>query len=284
MPTKTDAPPAWFITGCSTGLGRALAERVLEQGNRCVATARDPARIADLAAKYPDTALVLALDVMDGAQVEAAVAKAETAFGGIDVLVNNAGHGYSSAVEEGEDAAVRAMFETNFFGLVAVTKNVLPRMRVRGRGHVINISSVGGIVGSAASGYYNASKFAVEGLTQALDTEVGPLGIHVTLVEPGPFRTDFQGRSMTVVQNPNAAYADTAGARRAQLQASSGKQPGDPVRAANAIILAAQSPNPPLHLVLGKNALERVRAKVADLQRTMDEWEKVTLSADYPES
>ena len=284
MPADTNTSPVWFITGCSSGLGRALAERVLERGNRCVATARDPARIADIAAKFPGTALVLALDVRDGAQVEAVVARAEAAFGGIDVLVNNAGHGYSSAVEEGEDAAVRAMFETNFFGLVAVTKRVLPRMRERGRGHVINISSVGGIVGNPATGYYNATKFAVEGLTQALDKEVGPFGIHVTLIEPGPFRTDFQGRSMTVVRAPNAAYAATAGARRAQLRASSGKQPGDPVRAADAIILITQSPAPPLHLVLGKNALERARAKVAELQRTMDEWEKVTLSADFPES
>ncbi len=146
----------------------------------------------------------------------------------------------------------------------------------------MNVSSVGGFIGSAATGYYNASKFAVEGLTQALDKEVGPLGIRVTLIEPGPFRTDFQGRSMTPVQNPIAAYAETAGARRAVLKASSGKQPGDPVRAADAIILAAQSPNPPLHLVLGRVALERLRVKLAELQRTVDEWETVTLSADYP--
>ena len=220
----------------------------------------------------------------NGAQVAAAVSRAAAAFGGIDILVNNAGRGYSSAIEEGEDAEVREMFETNFFGLVAVTKCVLPLMRSRGRGHIINLSSVGGIIGNPATGYYNATKFAVEGLSQALDKEVGPLGIHVTLIEPGPFRTDFQGRSMTVVQNPIAAYANTAAARRAQLKASSGKQAGDPDRAADAIILVTQSPKPPLHLVLGKNGLDRVRAKVAELQRTMDEWEKVTLSADFPEA
>ena len=282
----TDTPatsPVWFITGCSTGLGRALAERVLQRGERCVATARNVAQIADLAAAYPDTALALALDVKDGAQVEAAVGQAIVAFGRIDVLVNNAGHGYAAAVEEGEDAAVRAMFETNFFGLVAVTKRVLPLLRAQGRGHIINVSSVGGIVGSQSSGYYNASKFAVEGLSQALAQEVAPLGIRVTLVEPGPFRTDFMGRSMTYLQNPIAAYAGTAGARRAQMKASSGRQAGDPVRAADAIIFAVKSPNPPLHLVLGKNALERIRAKCGELQRTMDQWEKVTLAADFPE-
>ncbi len=284
MTTTTDTPAVWFITGCSTGLGRALAQRVLQKGYRCVATARDAAQIADLGAKYPGCVLVLPLDVRNAEQIDSAVAQAEAVFGAIDVLVNNAGHGYSSAVEEGEDAAVRAMFETNFFGLVAVTKRVLPKMRERKRGHVINVSSVGGIVGSAASGYYNASKFAVEGLTQALDKEVAPLGIHVTLVEPGPFRTDFLGRSMTTVQAVNPAYAGTAGARRAQQQANSGRQAGDPVRAADAIILATESPTPPLHLVLGRNALERVRAKLAELQQTMDDWETVTLSADFPDA
>jgi len=283
MPSTPVDSSVWFITGCSTGLGRALAERVLERGLRCAATARDAAQIADLAVKYPDTALALPLDVTDGAQVEEAVRRTVAAFGGIDVLVNNAGRGYSSAVEEGEDAAVRAMFEANFFGLIAVTKSVLPLMRARGRGHVFNLSSVGGIVGGAGGGYYNASKFAIEGLSQALDKEVGPLGIRVTLVEPGPFRTDFQGRSMTSVRTPLAAYAATAGARRAQMRASSGTQAGDPVRAADAIIMVAQSAAPPLHLVLGKNALERIRAKCNDLLHTMEVWETVTLSADFPE-
>jgi NAD(P)-dependent dehydrogenase (short-subunit alcohol dehydrogenase family) len=282
MPADSPSSPVWFITGCSTGFGRALAERVLQRGFRCVATARDAARLETLAAQFPDTALVLPLDVTDGAQVEQAVSRAIRAFGVIDVLVNNAGRGYSAAIEEGEDAVVRAMFETNFFGLVAVTKRVLPLMRARGRGHIINVSSVGGIVGNPATGYYNASKFAVEGLTQALAKEVDPLGIRVTLIEPGPFRTDFQGRSMTAVENPIDAYAGTAAARRAQLKASSGKQPGDPVRAADAIILVTQSEKPPLHLVLGKNGLDRVRAKLTELQHTLDEWEQVTLSADYP--
>lgn len=284
MPANTDTSPVWFITGCSTGLGRALAERVLQRGYRCVVTARNPAQIEDVAAGFPDTALALALDVTDRAQVNEVVSKAQAAFGSIDVLVNNAGYGYLAAVEEGDEAEVRAMFETNFFGLVAVTRSILPLMRARGRGHVINLSSVGGLVGNPASGYYNASKFAVEGLSQALAKEVDPLGIRVTLIEPGPFRTDFQGRSIKVVQHPLDAYANTAGARRAQLKQNIGKQAGDPVRAADAIIMVAQSPNPPLHLVLGKNAYERVREKFTDFLRSMDEWEKVTLSADYPNS
>ena len=275
--------PVWFITGCSTGLGRALAERVLQQGERCVATARDPGQIEDLARQFPDTACVLQLDVANVAQVGAAVERAVSAFGGIDVLVNNAGHGYSAAVEEGEDAPVRAMFETNFFGLVALTRRVLPLMRARGRGHVINVSSIGGLVGSPASGYYNASKFAVEGLSQALQVEVAPLGIRVTLIEPGPFRTDFQGRSMTTTATPLAAYAATAGARRIKQKAISGTQAGDPLRAADAIIAVARSDAPPLHLLLGRNALDRARAKFTDFLRAADEWESVTLSADFPE-
>jgi len=283
MPAQPDPSAVWFITGCSTGLGRALAERVLQQGYRCVATARDPAQIADIAAKFPATGLALALEVTDHRQAGAAVDRTLAEFGRIDVLVNNAGHGYSAAVEEGEDAAIRQMFETNFFGLAALTRRILPLMRACGRGHVINVSSVGGIVGSPASGYYNASKFAVEGLTQALAQEVGPLGIRVSLIEPGPFRTDFLGRSLKVVQDPLDAYAATAAARRAQMKQSSGKQAGDPVRAAAAIVKLFESPNPPLHLLLGKNALDRVRAKCTDLLQSIEEWEEVTLSADFPQ-
>ena len=281
MPTDSSKSPVWFITGCSTGLGRALAERVLQQGERCVATARNPAQLQDLAAAYPHV-LVLRLDVANGDEIEAAVAKATEAFGAIDVLVNNAGRGYSAAIEEGEDAEVRAMFDTNFFGLIALTKRVLPQMRARQRGHIVNLSSIGGLVASASAGYYNATKFAIEGLSQALHVEVAPFGIHVTVVEPGPFRTDFQGRSLTTTKTPLDAYAATAGARRAQFKASSGKQAGDPVRAAEAIIKVVRSAKPPLHLLLGKNALERARAVYADFLLSMDEWENVTLSADFP--
>ena len=186
--------PVWFITGCSTGFGRELAKLVLERGWRVLATARNPQQIQDLVAGTDGRGLALKLDVTDSAQVIEAVKKAEATFSKIDVLVNNAGFGYMAAVEEGEDEEVRAMFETNFFGLVEMTKAVLPGMRRRRSGHILNISSIGGFVGFPSSGYYNATKFAVEGLSEALAKEVEPLGIKVIIVEPGPFRTDWAGR------------------------------------------------------------------------------------------
>jgi NAD(P)-dependent dehydrogenase (short-subunit alcohol dehydrogenase family) len=282
MAPSKDTPSVWFITGCSTGLGRALAERVLQRGHRCVVTARDPAQISGIVSAHPTTSLAIALDVTQQAQLEQAVAQAEAVFGGIDVLVNNAGYGYLAAVEEGEDSEVRAMFETNFFGVATLLRLALPGMRARGGGHIINISSVGGLLANPGSGYYAATKFAVEGLTEALAKEVTPHGIRVTLIEPGPFRTDWAGRSLRMVKTPMAAYAKTFGVRLAQLLAGAGKQAGDPIRAADAIIKVAESPNPPLHLLLGSNGLERVREKLNDLQRSIDEWEEVTRSADFP--
>lgn len=284
MTTTHRNSKTWLVTGCSSGLGRALAQRVLETGDRCVATARDPATLADLARAHPRTCLALALDVKDGSQRETVVARAEAEWDGVDVLVNNAGHGYSAAVEEGEEELIREMFDTNFFALAAMTRRVLPGMRARGRGHVINISSIGGLVGSPASGYYNASKFAVEGLSQALAKEVAPLGLKVTLVEPGPFRTDFQGRSMKTAGHAVAAYEATAGTRRAQLRQSDGQQPGDPLRAADAIIHVAGCDAPPLHLLLGRAAVARAREKLTDLMQTIDRWESLSVSADFPAS
>jgi NAD(P)-dependent dehydrogenase (short-subunit alcohol dehydrogenase family) len=282
METKMGATPVWFITGCSTGLGRALAERVLQHGHRVVATARNPMQINNLASGYPNAALSLALDVADASQVNEAVARAENTFDRIDVLVSNAGYGYLAAVEEGEEDEVRAMFETNFFGLVALTTRVLPGMRARGRGHIVNVSSVGGLIGNPGSGYYNATKFAVEGLSEALAKEVRPLGIRVTAVEPGPFRTDWAGRSLKQTRHPIAAYAPTAGARRAEIAGRSGKQPGDPARAADAIIKLVESAEPPLNLILGNDGLTRVRAKLRDLVTSIEQWETVTVGADFP--
>src|SRR5882724_7100528 len=235
MPS-TDNSPVWFITGCSTGLGRALAEAVLKHGHRAVVTARNPAQIQDIVAGYPQTSLAAQLDVANFSQVKLAITAAEKAFGRIDVLVNNAGYGYLAAVEEGEEQKFRDMFETNFFGLATLIRRVLPGMRAREHGHIINISSVGGLLGNPGAGYYNASKFAVEGLSEALAKEVEPLGIRVTVIEPGPFRTDWAGRSLKQTRNALAAYAQTAGARRAEITARSGRQPGDPVRASDAII------------------------------------------------
>ena len=275
--------PVWLITGCSTGLGRALAKAVLKHGHRAIVTARNPAQVQDIVAKYPKTALALQLDVANYTQIEFAVSTAETAFGGIDVLVNNAGYGYLAAVEEGEEQEIRAMFETNFFGLAALIRGVLPGMRARKRGHIINISSVGGLIGNPSAGYYNATKFAVEGLSEALAKEVEPLGLRVTVVEPGPFRTDWAGRSLKTPRNPIEAYAKTAGARRAQISGYSGKQAGDPARAAAAIIRLAESPAPPMNLVLGKDGLKRVREKFDKFSDSLREWETVTVGADFPE-
>ncbi|MGE5504052.1 MAG: oxidoreductase [Actinomycetota bacterium] len=271
--------PVWLITGCSTGFGRDLVRAALARGHRVVATARNPASLDEFVAD--PKALATRLDVTDPAQVAAAVKQAEDRFGRVDVLVNNAGYGYLAAVEEGEDDEVRAMFEANVFGLIAMTKAVLPGMRARRRGHVVNISSMGGLVGFPGIGYYNATKFAVEGLTEALAKECAQLGIKATVVAPGPFRTDWAGRSLKVTKTAIADYADTAGARRAAIQGYSGTQPGDPARAARAIVDLVEMPNPPIHLVLGKVAYDTVEAKLADLAREMAAWRTLALDTDF---
>jgi NAD(P)-dependent dehydrogenase (short-subunit alcohol dehydrogenase family) len=276
--------PVWFITGCSTGFGRELSKVVLGRGWRAVVTARDPQSLAELVKGNEARALALKLDVTDMAQVSEAVKKAEAKFGQIDVLVNNAGFGYLSGVEEGEDEEVRAMFETNFFGLAAMTKAVLPGMRKRRRGHIVNISSIGGFLGFPGVSYYNATKFAVEGLSEGLAKEVEPLGIKVLIVEPGPFRTDWAGRSLRQARHPIQDYANTSAARRQAIAGGSGKQAGDPVRAAEAIIKAVESSTPPLRLLLGRMALGAGRAKLDAVRRDFDAWEETTLSADYPEA
>jgi len=205
--------PVWFISGCSTGFGRELAKLVLARGWRAVVTARDAGRVADLADGAEDRALAVSLDVTDQAQIDDAVAQAKAKFGRIDVLVNNAGYGYQASVEEGEESEIRAQFDANVFGLFALTRAVLPIMRAQKSGHVINITSVAGLVGFPGSGYYAASKHAVEGWSDALLAEVQPLGINVTCVEPGPFRTDWAGRSLKQTPVKIADYAETAGKR-----------------------------------------------------------------------
>jgi NAD(P)-dependent dehydrogenase (short-subunit alcohol dehydrogenase family) len=274
----------WFITGCSTGFGRELAKLVLERGFRAVITARDPSKIQDLIAGHEGRALALKLDVTDKAEVTLAVKWAEAAFGSVDVLVNNAGFGYVGAVEESEEADIRAMMETNFFGLDRMIHAVLPGMRRRRHGSIVNISSIGGLVGFPGVGYYNATKFAVEGLSEALSKEVAPLGIKVLVVEPGPFRTDWAGRSLQKSARQIPDYAETAGAFRERIVGRNGMQAGDPVRAGEAIIKALESENPPLHLVLGMIALETARTKLEKLRGEIDTWEEISLGADYPES
>jgi NAD(P)-dependent dehydrogenase (short-subunit alcohol dehydrogenase family) len=271
----------WFVTGCSTGFGREFVRAALAHGFRVVATARDPRKLDDLIAGHEDQAKALALDVTNSDQIKRAVYEAERAFGRIDVLVNNAGYGYLAAVEEGEEKDIRAMFETNFFGLTAMIRAVLPGMRARRHGCIVNIASVGGTVGHAGSGYYSATKFAVEGLSEALAQEVQPLGIRVLIVEPGPFRTNF-GRSVKQSSNIIADYEKSAGEQRRQTIARSGKQPGDPARAAEAVIKALQSPTPPRHLVLGKAGFDNVENQLRSLLQEADLWKATSLGADYP--
>ena len=272
--------PVWFITGCSTGFGRELAKHVLERGYRTVVTARNPDEVNDLAAM--GEALVLKLDVTDQAEIDAAIKAAEDKFGRIDVLVNNAGIGYFAAVEESEEDQIRRMFEINVFGLSRMIHAVLPGMRKRRKGAIVNFSSIGGLCSFPATGYYHATKFAVEGLSEALWQEVEPLGIKVMLVEPSGFRTDWAGRSANESKRQIDDYAGTAGARRSQSRAISGKQPGDPVRAAHAILKAIESPNPPHHLLLGNNAYEAATAKLEDLRKEFSAWEAVSRGADFP--
>jgi NAD(P)-dependent dehydrogenase (short-subunit alcohol dehydrogenase family) len=275
--------PVWLITGCSTGFGRELAKLVLERGWRAVVTARDASKVADIAESHGERALVLPLDVTQRAQIDHAVAQAKEHFGRIDVLVNNAGYGYLAAIEEGEDAAVREMFEANVFGLVDTTKAVLPVMRKQRSGLIVNVSSIGGLASFAATGYYHGTKYAVEGISESLAAEVKPLGIDVLIVEPGPFRTNWAGPSIKQSATQIEDYAATAGERRKQTAARSGNQAGDPVRAAQAIIDAALSDTPPLRLLLGKVALELARKKLDFLRNDFDAWEATTLGADFPE-
>lgn len=270
----------WFITGCSTGFGHELARQLLALGSPVVVTARDPDELSAFAGNA--NSLLLRLDVTDTAQVEAAVAAAEARFGHIDVLVNNAGIGYFAAVEEGEDAEIRRMFDINVFGMGAVIRTALPGMRKRRQGFIVNISSIGGLRSFPAIGWYNATKFAVEGLSAALWQEVEPLGIHVMVVEPSGFRTDWAGRSAGQSKVRIADYAATAGEARHGVRAMSGHQDGDPVRAIEAIIKAVHDPKPPHHLLLGNAAFDGAMAALADLRSDFEAWEGVSRGADFP--
>jgi NAD(P)-dependent dehydrogenase (short-subunit alcohol dehydrogenase family) len=271
----------WFITGCSSGLGRALAEAVLERGWNAVITARDPARLGDIAARYPDTALAVGLNVADAPQVRDTVRRAEDRFGSIDVLVNNAGHGYRAAVEEAEEADVDELFATNFFGPVRLIKAVLPGMRAKRQGVVVNVSSIAARLTAPGSGYYSATKCALEGMSDGLRKEVSPLGIRVIVVEPGAFRTDFSGRSLLQSRIAIPDYAETAGLRRKENDHTHGRQPGDPVRAARVMIDTALSPEPPFRLLLGSDAVQIVGAELDAQRAELDAWKAVSTTTDF---
>lgn len=274
--------PVWFITGCSTGFGRELAKLIIGRGWPVVVTARKRDSVADL--ENGGDVLAIALDVTDTAQIARAVQAAEARFGRIDVLVNNAGYGYQTSLEEGEDAEIRAQFDANVFGLFGMTRAVLPLMRRQRKGHVINITSVAGFIGFPGSGYYAASKHAVEGFTDALVAEGAPLGIKATCVEPGPFRTDWAGRSLRQTPSQVADYAETAAARMKTTAANSGKQRGDPQRAAEAMIGITQIDNPPRHLVLGEEGYTNVTNKLKQRLAQIEEWRETSLGADFPKA
>ncbi|MCX4174599.1 MULTISPECIES: oxidoreductase [Paraburkholderia] len=276
--------PVWFITGCSTGFGREIARKTLALGYPTVVTARNPASLADLAKKFGDLALVLELDVTKSSQIDAATQAALEHFGRIDVLANNAGIGYFGSFEESERDEVRTMFDINLWGLADMARAVLPTMRKQRSGTIVNISSIGGIVAFPALSFYNATKFAVEALSESLSQELAPLGVKVLIVEPGPFRTAWAGRSANQAPQIIADYATTAKARTDLIRGYSGKQPGDPARAADAIVKAVESENPPLRLLLGKAALANATLKIDALKHDFDNWAELSKSADYPEA
>jgi NAD(P)-dependent dehydrogenase (short-subunit alcohol dehydrogenase family) len=273
----------WFITGSSTGFGYLLAKELLHRGHRVIATARDVFKLAELTSQYPDTARAFALDVTKPAEIESVAQQAIAAFGHVDVLVNNAGYGVNGAIEEVSEDEFEPMFQTNIYGLIRTTRAFLPHLRQRRRGHIFNFSSIGGLIGTPGWGFYNTTKFAVEGFSEALAGELKPLGVHVTVVEPGPFRTDFLGRSGKLASKELPEYAETAGKAREYLRSQSGKQAGDPQKAVEAIIAVADSPEPPVHILLGKSALTRFRSQLAQRQEEMAAWESVTVGADFPD-
>ena len=273
----------WLITGCSTGFGRELAKYVLQTGDKVAVTSRNPEDIKDIVDRE-DNAIAIQLDVTKPDEIKAAVKQTMDEFGRIDVLVNNAGIGYFGAVEESEDAAVRRMFEINFFGLAKMTQEVLPVMRKQRSGHIVNIASIGGLRAFPAVGFYNATKFAVDGLSEALAKEVAPLGIKVTIVAPSGFRTDWAGRSAEDSPIVIEDYHETAAQNQSAIRGYSGNQPGDPERAAKAIVKAVESEDPPLRLLLGAAAMKGARAKLEELKKDFDAWEETTVNADFPKS
>ncbi len=272
----------WLITGCSTGFGRELATNALEAGHKVVVTARNPKDIQDIVLKFADASIAVTLDVTNPEDIQSSVQQSMEKFGRIDVLVNNAGIGYFGAIEESEEDEVRRMFEINFFGLANMTKEVLPIMRKQKSGHIVNIASIGGLVSFPAVGFYNATKYAVDGLSESLAKETKPLGIKVTVIAPSGFRTDWAGRSANNSKTVIEDYATTAGQNKNNIRGDSGNQPGDPVRAAKAIIKAVESENPPMRLLLGAAALKGARNKLNELKKDFDAWEEITVGADFP--
>lgn len=271
----------WLITGCSSGLGRAFAEEVLAYGYNAVVTSRNPKDIQDIVTDYPETALGLALDVTDKDQITNAVKQAEQKFGGIDVLLNNAGYGFRGAVEEANEQEMHNLFDTNFFGTVHMIQAVLPVMREQRSGTIFNVSSIAGRFSNPASGYYSATKYAIEGMSDALLKEVSPLGIKVIVVEPGAFRTDFAGRSLTGAKKEISDYDETAGKRRKENDETHGTQPGDPKKAAQAIIKIEKEDQPPFRFLMGSDAIEIIQKELETQIKELEDWKEISLTTDF---
>jgi NAD(P)-dependent dehydrogenase (short-subunit alcohol dehydrogenase family) len=272
----------WFVTGASSGFGRAICSAVVERGDRLAATAREPEALRDLAAGHPDQVVALRLDVTDPGAARQAVAEAVARFGRIDVVINNAGYGHIGAVEELSDEEVRQQLETNLFGVIHVTRAVLPVLRRQRRGHLVQMSSLNGVEGLPGGAIYVASKFAVEGFSESLADEVAHLGIRVTIVEPGPHRTRFLNPRSDRSSEPIDDYADSVGQVRTGLAELDGQQPGDPDRAARAIIQVVEAAEPPRRLPLGEMALERIRAKLQGQLEELEAWAELSASSDFP--
>lgn len=270
----------FLITGVSSGFGRALALQALQAGHRVVGTVRNETARHDFDALAPGKAFARLLDVTDATAIDALVRHIETDIGAIDVLVNNAGYGHEGVLEESSLADLRQQFEVNVFGPAALIKAVLPHMRARRRGHVLNITSMGGFITMPGIAWYCGSKFALEGISEVLAKEVAGFGIHVTAVAPGSFRTDWAGRSM--VRSPRAIedYDTLFDPIRSAREAKSGQQLGDPVKAAQAMLQLIDSPAPPAHLLLGSDAVQLVRGKLQDLAAGIEEWEELSRSTD----
>lgn len=274
------AGKSWFITGASSGLGKAIARKVLKEGGRVIATARDPGALAELVELGGDRVLPVALDVGNTAQVVSAVAEAER-FGGFDVLLNNAGYGFLGGVEESSDEEIAHQMDVNFFGPVRLIRAALPAMRERGSGYVINMSSIAGMRTRQGAAFYGASKFALEGMSEALAGELRSFGIHVMIVQPGYFRTDFSGRSIVHASTPHPAYPFLA-RQREQAATVDGKQIGDPAAAASAIVRAMDSDDPPLRLLLGSDAYAMALDVLDSRRAAVEDWRGLSESTDFP--
>lgn len=273
----------WLITGCSSGLGHAIATAVLDAGFNAIVTARSVDKVKEFERAYPERALAVALDLTDNASIAQAIALAEDHFGPIDVLINNAGYGYRAAVEEGDERDVANLFATHVFGPIALIKSVLPVMRARRSGTIVNFSSIGAQFWNPGSAYYSAAKMALEGITLTLKTEVEPLGVRVLVIEPGAFRTDFAGRSLTGARIEIADYAATVGPRRPENDRMHGTQPGDPKRAARLIVDTLSKEQLPQRLLLGSDAVKIVSQALNRQLAEIADWETASNSTDFRE-